>query len=449
MRLPPCSRAMSSFINLGKAGAPAVNMTLDRRDPSLPLHAQHPLGNMLRPYPGQDAETDREVVFANVWTGKSPKAESEDGTRDIGTAQLPASGRMSDSMSIVLAPKPQVSALSAQLAAESLRRHLALPEMRKWLVGTNGRLRPRSCSVPHGNLHFHLSPDNPQREQIELAVFVGLSLSCEVGSYRSTVMARSRHNHHHTLRKLMFSMKGTGSAYGVGQRMLPLLHADLRTGVVEQVRVVGGSLHVYTDLLSPEMRAHLLQIQRQEFLGADPGRGMSTCNIAAQAGVTDDTGEGGGHGSGDDAAGEAHEPAPAGTHARSESGVTDTDSDSEEQASRAQATAVGGGAASRTRRRSGAYEDNTGPRLRARRVILHRPSNGTGVRGRMSPDYRKEGFIPLEYDSDEYESDGSIDVGVYTHSVADCYASAMALGGHFEGSDLEDYLSSEGEWDSC
>ena len=67
----------------------------------------------------------------------------------------------------------------------------------------------------------------------------------------------------------------------------------------------------------------------------------------------------------------------------------------------------------------------------------------------MSPDYRKEGFIPLEYDSDEYESDESSDVRVYIHSVADCYASAMALGGHFEGSDLEDYLSSEGEWDSC
>jgi hypothetical protein len=67
----------------------------------------------------------------------------------------------------------------------------------------------------------------------------------------------------------------------------------------------------------------------------------------------------------------------------------------------------------------------------------------------MSPDYRKEGFIPLEYDSDEYESDESIDVGVYTHSVADCYASAMALGGRFEGSDLEDFLSSDGEWDSC
>jgi hypothetical protein len=62
----------------------------------------------------------------------------------------------------------------------------------------------------------------------------------------------------------------------------------------------------------------------------------------------------------------------------------------------------------------------------------------------MSPDYREEGFIPLEYESDE-----SIDVGVYTHSVADCYASAMALGGRFEGSDLEDFLSSDGEWDSC
>ena len=56
------------------------------------------------------------------------------------------------------------------------------------------------------------------------------------------------------------------------QRRLPLLHADLRTGIVEQVRVRDGTLHVYTDLMPPAMRANVLELQRQEFLGAGLAR---------------------------------------------------------------------------------------------------------------------------------------------------------------------------------
>ena len=93
-------------------------------------------------------------------------------------------------------------------------------------------------------------------------------------------------------------MKGTGAAYGVMQRKLPLMHADLRTGIVEQVRVEGNTLHVFTDLMTPEMRGAILQTQRQEFLGAGPGRGVPVCTIAAQAGVTDDAGAGGDMGAG-------------------------------------------------------------------------------------------------------------------------------------------------------
>ena len=70
------------------------------------------------------------------------------------------------------------------------------------------------------------------------------------------------------------------------QRRLPLLHADLRTGIVEQVRVRDGTLHVYTDLMPPAMRANVLELQRQEFLGAGLARAAAIAADAAQEAAT-------------------------------------------------------------------------------------------------------------------------------------------------------------------
>ena len=99
------------------------------------------------------------------------------------------------------------------------------------------------------------------------------------------------------------------------------------------------------------------------------------------------------------------------------------------------------GVASRVSRRRSLDLTDTASK-RARRVIIHQPSDGSAVMGRLSPDYRGEGFVPLGSDSDE-------DVCVYTHSVADCFARALAREDEFCFSDLDELLSSsDGEWES-
>jgi len=99
------------------------------------------------------------------------------------------------------------------------------------------------------------------------------------------------------------------------------------------------------------------------------------------------------------------------------------------------------GVASRVSRRRSLDLTDTASK-RARRVIIHQPSDGSAVMGRLSPDYRDEGFVPLGSDIDE-------DVCVYTHSVADCFARALAREDEFCFSDLDELLSSsDGEWES-
>ena len=271
-------------------------------------------------------------------------------------------------------------------------------------------------------------------------------------SYRHSTIARARDNPDHKLRKLLFSLRGTGGAYGVMQRRLPLLHADLRTGIVEQVRVRDGSLHVYTDLMSPAMRTAVLELQRQEFLGAglaraaaiaaDAAQGAALVQLALREGEGAERGE---EGSRDDAAGHAPMRAAAGLTARSETDVIDSESESD-VTPRGRSARIAGtvataerahGVASRTRRRSAGPERNSGARPRlARRVIIHRAPNGAPLCARLSPDNRGEGFIALS-DSDS-ESDEAC---YYAHSIADCFATALAPSEHFQHSDLEELFS--------
>jgi hypothetical protein len=216
----------------------------------------------------------------------------------------------------------------------------------------------------------------------------------------------------------------------VMQRRLPLLHADLRTGIVEQVRVRDGTLHVYTDLMPPAMRANVLELQRQEFLGAGLARAAAIAADAAQEAATLQLAsrEGGGaergrEGGRDDAAGQAPMRAAAGLTARPGTDVTDSESESE-TTPRGRSARIAGtvataerahGVASRTRRRSAGPEHNSGARPRlARRVIIHRAPNGAPLCARLSPDNRGEGFIALSdtgSDSDE--------ACYYAHSIAD------------------------------
>ena len=443
---------MSSFCNLGKPGVPSVNITFDQRNTNLPITQRHPVCELFREYHGQTDDTDQSLIFVYGWHGLTPLGNSRHGLTDLGTEDLSADGRMSDTLSIISAPEDEVLTLAALLVTDSLRFEQQIPVGSRWVPGTNGRTKPRGCGVLEGKLHHHLAPRNVLVDQFRLGIFVAHSLSAEVISYRHSTIARARENPDHKLRKLLFSLRGTGGAYGVMQRRLPLLHADLRTGIVEQVRVRDGTLHVYTDLMPPAMRANVLELQRQEFLGAglaraaaiaaDAAQEAATLQLASREGGGVERGEEGGR---DDAAGHAHMRAAAGLTARSDTDVIDSESESD-VTPRGRSARIAGtvataerahGVASRTRRRSAGPERNSGARPRlARRVIIHRAPNGAPLCARLSPDNRGEGFIALS--DSESESDEAC---YYAHSIADCFATALAPSEHFQHSDLEELFS--------
>ena len=446
---------MSSFCNHGKPNVLSSNITFSRMNQQLLLVLRHTLGVLLRPYFGQSIATDQDLVWVSGWHGRTPCANSLHGDTDIGTAEVPAVGRASDSLSIIYAPQAAVSAFAETLREDSLRAFEALPEGSQWVPGTNGRRKPRGCSAQAGLLHFHLADNNPQKGQFELGIFLAHALASEVTSYRESAIAKSVHNRHHQLKKMQFSLEGMGAAYGTMQRELPLMHVDFQSGIVEQVRADGGVLRVHTNLLSPAQRLAILQGQRQEFLGAEPIRAAAIVADAAQAPMDDssdedhDLGGAGGEGGGDDAAGEAPMGVLSGSRARSGSRVSDTGpvsvnvlrGRSARIAGAAAISDMDEGVASRVSRRRSLDLTDTAPK-RARRVIIHQPSDGSAVMGRLSPDFRGGGFVPLGSDSDE-------DVCVYTHSVADCFARALAREDDFCNSDLDELLStSDGEWES-
>ena len=446
---------MSSFCNHGKPNVLSSNITFSRMNQQLLLVLRHTLGVLLRPYYGQTIVTDQDLVWVSGWHGRTPCADSITGDTDIGTLAMPAIGRASDSLSIIYAPQAAVSAFAETLREDSLRAFEALPEGSQWVPGTNGRRKPRGCSPQLGHLHFHLDDSNPQKDIFELGIFLAHALASEVSSYRESTLVKAVHNRHHKLKKMQFSLEGVGAAYGVMQRELPLMHVDFHTGIVEQVRANGGVLRAYTSLLSPAQRLAILQGQRQEFLGAEPVRAAAIVADAAQApmdGSSDedhDVGGAGGEGGGDDAAGEAPMGVLSGSRARSGSRVSDTGPVSVKVLRGRSARIAGAaansdmdeGVASRVSRRRSLDLTDTAPK-RARRVIIHQPSDGSAVMGRLSPDFRGGGFVPLGSDSDE-------DVCVYTHSVADCFARALAREDDICNSDLDELLStSDGEWES-